>query len=131
MIANKISKRLCTASSHVRNGAVVADIGTDHAYVPIYLAKQGRINKAYACDINEGPIRRAKENIAKYNLDDIIEARLQNGLDGIENLAPTDILICGMGGELIASIIDKSDYVRQKGIRLILQPMTFVKELRK
>ncbi|MBQ7760691.1 MAG: SAM-dependent methyltransferase [Clostridia bacterium] len=127
----KISKRLCTASSHVRDGAVVADIGTDHAYLPIYLARHGRIKKAYACDLNEGPIQRAKENISKYNLDDIIEVRLQNGLDGIEALAPTDIVICGMGGELIASILDNSSYVRQKGIRLILQPMTFVKELRK
>ncbi len=131
MIDNKISKRLCTASSFVRDGAVVADIGTDHAYLPIYLAKQGRIKKAYACDINEGPIQRARENISKYKLDNLIEARLQNGLEGIEALAPTDIVICGMGGELIASILDKSSYVRQKGIRLILQPMTFVKELRK
>lgn len=131
MIENKISKRLCTASSHVRDGAVVADIGTDHAYLPIYLAKQGRIKKAYACDVNEGPLQRAKENILKYGLDSVIETRLQNGLNGIENVAPTDIVICGMGGELIASILENSSYVRQKGIRLILQPMTFVKELRK
>ena len=131
MIEDKISKRLCTASSHVRDGAVVADIGTDHAYLPIYLATQGRIKKAYACDINEGPLQKAKDNISKYKLDDIIETRLQNGLEGIEEVAPTDIAICGMGGELIASILDNSSYVRKKGIRLILQPMTFVKELRK
>ena len=126
----KISKRLCTASSYVRDGAVVADIGTDHAYLPIYLALNGRIKHAYASDINEGPIKCARENIHKYGLDDMFDTRVANGLDGIEKYAPTDIVICGMGGELIAKILDSSSYVRKEGIRLILQPMTTARELR-
>ena len=126
----KISNRLCTAASYVRDGAVVADIGTDHAYLPIFLALNNRISNAIASDINEGPINKARENIAKHNLNDKIYTCVANGLDGIENHAPTDIVICGMGGELIAQIIDKSDYAKKQGIRLILQPMTSIKELR-
>ena len=126
----KISKRLCTAASYVRDGAVVADIGTDHAYLPIYLALNGKISNAIASDINEGPINKARENITKYNLTDKINTCIANGLDGIEKYSPSDIVICGMGGELIAQIIDNSEYVKKQGIRLILQPMTSIKELR-
>ena len=79
----KISKRLCTAASYVRNGAVVADIGTDHAYLPIYLALNGIIKEGYASDINQGPIERANENIKKYNLENVIHTRVAPGLDGI------------------------------------------------
>ena len=126
----KISKRLCTVASYVRDGAVVADIGTDHAYLPIYLALENKIKEGIASDINEGPILRAKENIHKYGLDHLIKTCIADGLDDIEKYAPTDILICGMGGELIARIIDRSKYAKTQGVRLILQPMTSIKELR-
>ena len=126
----KISERLCTAASYVRNGAVVADIGTDHAYLPIYLALENRIARAIASDINEGPITMAKDNISKYNLDGIIDTNVANGLIGIEKYEPTDIVICGMGGELIVQILEASDYVRKQGVKLILQPMTTSRELR-
>lgn len=126
----KLSKRLSTAASYVRSGAFVADIGTDHAYLPIQLVLSGKVKHALASDINSGPILKAKENIRKYGLEDKIETQIANGLCGIEKLKPTDILICGMGGELIAKIIDESEYVRNKDIRLILQPMTSVYELR-
>ncbi len=127
----KISKRLCTVASYVRNGAVVADIGTDHAYLPIYLALEGKISRAVASDINEGPISKARENISRYELDSVIDTCVADGLCGIEKYQPTDIAICGMGGELISQIIEKSEYVKKQGIRLILQPMTSVFELRK
>lgn len=126
----KISKRLCTVASYVRSGAVVADIGTDHAYLPIYLALENRIARGIASDINEGPISKARENIHKYGLDNVIDTCIANGLNNIESYAPTDILICGMGGELIAQIIEKSSYVKKQGVRLILQPMTMIRELR-
>lgn len=127
----KLSKRLSTAASYVRSGAFVADIGTDHAYLPIYLVSNKLIRGAIASDVNEGPIERAKENIKKLGLENEIHVRVANGLDGIEEYSPDDILICGMGGELIAKIIDGSNYVKNSKIRLILQPMTSVYELRK
>ncbi len=130
MVDFKISKRLCTAASYVRDGAVVADIGTDHAYLPIYLALNNKIKKAYASDINAGPIQRANENIEKYGLTDKIKTDIKAGLDGIENISPTDIVICGMGGELIVEILKNSSYIRQNSVRLILQPMTHVAEVR-
>lgn len=130
MLELKISKRLCTVASYVRDGAVVADIGTDHAYLPIYLIQGGRAVRAVASDINEGPIMHAKENISKYSLEDKITARVSPGLNGIESYLPTDIVIAGMGGELIAKILDDSAYVRKSGVRLILQPMTCARELR-
>lgn len=126
----KISKRLCTVAQHVRNGAIVADIGTDHAYLPIYLALEKRIKRAVASDINEGPLSRAREHINKYSLENVIYTYLTDGLNGIEKFEPTDIVICGMGGELIAKIIENALFVRNSKIRLILQPMTMIRELR-
>lgn len=126
----KISKRLCTAASYVRNGAVVADIGTDHAYLPIYLVLNGKVSRAYASDINEGPIQRANENIQKYGLTDQIFTEVIPGLNGIEKIKPDDIVICGMGGELIVKILENSTYIKEKNVRLILQPMTQVEKVR-
>lgn len=126
----KLSKRLSTAASYVRSGAFVADIGTDHAYLPIYLVLNGVASFALASDINEGPILKARENIDKYGLNDKIYTEIANGLNNIEKYKPTDIVICGMGGELIAKILDASAYIKNENIRLILQPMTSVYELR-
>ena len=127
---SKISKRLSAAAQFVRSGAIVADIGTDHGYLPIFLAEQGKISKAIAADINIGPLNSAKENIKKNNLEDIIDTYLTDGLNGIEKYAPTDVVICGMGGELIARIIEDAPFVKDSKIRLVLQPMTMIKELR-
>lgn len=126
----KLSNRLRTAASYVRSGAFVADIGTDHAYLPIYLVTSGTAKRALASDINEGPILKARENISRYGLNDRISTQIAAGLDGIEKIAPTDIVICGMGGELIARILDASSYVKKEGIRLVLQPMTCAMKLR-
>ncbi len=126
----KISKRLCTAAAYVRSGAVVADIGTDHAYLPIYLVLNDKVSRAYASDINEGPIQRANENIQKYGLEDKIITEVIPGLDGVEKIAPSDIVICGMGGELIVKILESSSYIRQNNVRIILQPMTQVDKVR-
>lgn len=126
----KLSKRLSAAASFVRDGAICADIGTDHAYLPIHLVGSGIAKLAVASDINEGPIASAKENIKKYGLEDKIFTQIADGLDGIAEYKPDHILICGMGGELIARIIDNSSYVKESSIKLILQPMTSIKELR-
>ena len=126
-----ISKRLRAAADFVRSGAYISDVGTDHAYLPIYLAKTGKIRGAVASDINEGPYLRAKMNIAEEGLSNIIKAVHTAGLDGIEGFDPTDIVICGMGGELIAKIIEAAPWVKDEKIRLILQPMTHPEILRK
>ena len=127
----KLSPRLMAAANFVRPMAVVADIGTDHAYLPIYLCKLGKIRAAVASDINEGPVARAKINIATHSLAKKIAVCHTDGLSGIEAYSPTDIVICGMGGELIAEIIKCAEWTKNKNIRLILQPMTHADKLRK
>ena len=127
----KLSKRLSAAASFVRDGAVCADIGTDHAYLPIHLVGKGIADFAVASDINEGPIASANENIKKYGLEQSISVRRADGLAGIEVFRPDDIMILGMGGELIARIIEDAPWTKDNGINLCLQPMTHPEYLRK
>lgn len=126
----KISKRLEAAASFSRRGVRIADIGTDHAYLPIYLYSAGRISGGVASDINQGPVERARSHIFYSEARDAVEVLRTDGLCGIEAFAPDDIFILGMGGELIASIIDKAGWVKDGRYRLILQPMTHSEMLR-
>ena len=127
----KISKRLLTAASLAREGVRIADVGTDHAYLPIYLFTSGRVSGGVVSDINQGPVERARANLSDYGADGAFAALRTDGLFGIEQYSPEDIFILGMGGELIARIISDAPWVREKGIRLILQPMTHPELLRK
>jgi len=127
-----LDERLSTVLSLGRDSQVAADIGTDHAYIPIELLLTGRCQRAIAADVNEGPLTRARLNAAVYGVDDKMLFCLSDGLQNIplaeENVG--DIYVCGMGGELIASILAASDYVKNPSVRLILQPMSCAAELR-
>ena len=125
-----LDARLRTAFDFVRPGAVVADIGTDHAYLPAALILSGRASAAIAADINPGPLVHAAETVEKYNLSGKITLRETDGLHGLADSGVTDILLFGMGGELIAHILDEAPFTRSAQIRLILQPMTKHAELR-
>ena len=122
--------RLRSAIPYLKKGGRVADIGTDHAYLPIYLVEQGFSSCAMACDINEGPIQSARKNIAAAGLDGRIETLCTDGLCGVEQFAPDDVMIFGMGGELIARILSDAPWVKDESIGLILQPMTRASVLR-
>ena len=119
-----ISKRLLSAAEFVRQGAYFADIGTDHAYLPIFLLKSGKISRAVCADINQGPLDSAKKNAEAECLFDKMKFFLTDGAAALAGEGVTDYAICGMGGELIADIIDRAPHLRAHGIRLILQPMT-------
>ncbi len=135
-----ISPRLATAVPYVRAGHLLADVGTDHAYLPIHLceagiltpvaAKNGVSIAAIAADINQGPVDRAVEHIAEAGLSDRILPIRTDGLVGLDAYDPTDIIIFGMGGELIASILEASPWALTGDRRLILQPMTHAEKLR-
>lgn len=129
--APTLTPRLAAAANFVRSGAFVADVGTDHAYLPIALALSGKISGAVASDINEGPYLRALANVRNHSLENKITALHTAGLCGVEKFAPTDIVICGMGGELIASIINDAPWTKNTSVRLVLQPMTHSEILRK
>ena len=117
-------KRLLAAATLGRSGKRFADIGTDHAYLPIYLIQSGRSPEGLATDVRDGPVASAVRNISASGLEDKITVAKRDGLDLIVGFAPDDIYILGMGGELIRDIISASDYVKRHGVRLILQPMT-------
>ncbi|MBQ4515162.1 MAG: SAM-dependent methyltransferase, partial [Clostridia bacterium] len=101
-----MTPRLLAIADCVTKGSTIADIGTDHAYIPIYLMQKGIIKKAYAMDINEGPISRAEDNILKFKMDDKIVTRLSDGLKKLELGEADEIVIAGMGGILISEILD-------------------------
>ena len=125
----KLSKRLQTIADFVKKGAVVADIGTDHAHIPIYLIKNNIISKAYACDINKGPLEKAKENINYYGVKNI-ELRLSNGLEKLKTDEADTFIIAGMGGELIIDILDRGQGFFDKKNTFILSPHTKIEEVR-
>jgi len=120
---------LQTIADFVKKGAVVADIGTDHAHIPIYLIKNNIISKAYACDINAGPLEKAKENINYYGVKNI-ELRLSNGLEKLKTDEADTFIIAGMGGELIIDILDRGQGFFDKKNTFILSPHTKIEEVR-
>lgn len=130
MNAGKTDARLLEAARLGRPGSAFADVGTDHAYLPIYLIKEGLSPRGLATDLRDGPVAAARRNLAAAGISDRVTVRKCDGLDGIGEFAPDDIYILGMGGELIRDILSRSDYVRRQGVRLILQPMTKPEELR-
>ena len=121
--------RLSLCAGYVREGSRLADIGTDHGYLPIALCLSGKISRALACDINPMPLCSARENIEKYGLSDRIETRLGNGLSPVGTDEADDIVIAGMGGELISEIIAACPWAKSGEKRFILQPMTRHDEL--
>ena len=127
----KLSLRLTAAAELCRKNSFIADVGTDHAYLPIYLAQKGIIRGGVVSDIHKGPIEKARANIAAHGLSDMLTPIHCDGLEGLEGFAPEDIFILGMGGELIARIITDAPFLKRKGTRLILQPMTHPEILRR
>jgi tRNA (adenine22-N1)-methyltransferase len=119
-----LNLRLMSAVGFVRQGAVFADIGTDHAYLPLFLLSEGRIERAVLSDINEGPLESARRNARASGYADRVELILTDGASALADKGITDYAICGMGGELIADIIDRAPEMRDPKVRLILQPMT-------
>lgn len=126
-----MTPRLLAVAKMVKESQAVADIGTDHAYVPVYLVLNGLTEKALAMDINKGPLTRADENISKFSLGDKIKTRLSDGLSELKDGEADTAIIAGMGGILINNIIEK-DKERLKSVKnYILQPMTAIEETRK
>lgn len=126
----KISNRLKKCAKMVDKNTRLADIGTDHAYLPIYLILENKINNVLACDVRNGPLQHAMLNIKKFNLEQKIETRISNGLLNINENEVDEVLIAGMGGLLICDILKNCKWNHKIGKKFILQPMNHEKDLR-
>lgn len=126
-----LTPRLQAIADSINEFEVLADIGTDHAFLPIYLMQKAKIKKAIATDINKGPIDIAQERIKKYKFEDKIETRQGNGMTVIEPNEADVIVIAGMGGMLIAEIIEQSKSVAMAAKILVMQPMLDSGKLRR
>ena len=125
-----LDARLGAALEFLRGGTM-ADVGTDHAYLPLFALSKGLSAFAVATDIHKGPAEIAASHLAAGGIEeDRAVVLLTDGLHGAEQYHPTDICIFGMGGEMITRIIDEAPWVRDASIRLILQPMTKQENLR-
>ncbi len=126
----QLDPRLAKCAEFVRRDVRVADVGTDHGYLPIALLQSGKAVLAYACDINKDPLDSAVRNAEKYGESDRMRFVLSDGLHGIEAEHIDDIVIAGMGGELILRIISEAEWLQNKTMHLVLQPMTTAAQLR-
>ena len=126
----KLSKRLLTVANMVTKGSVVADIGTDHGYLPIYLAQNNISEHVIAMDVNKGPLNKALLNIGQFHLENKIDIRLSDGLDNLEKDEANTVTICGMGGKLIAKILECGKNKISQDIELILSPQSEIQLFR-
>ena len=124
----KLSCRLQAVADMVNEGARVVDVGTDHGYIPAYLIKNNIAKSVIACDINEKPLASCKRYISSLGLDDKVKCVLSDGLQSIDGDYDT-VIIAGMGGELIAQILENAENIRH--CRLIINPMTHPELARK
>lgn len=131
MNAKKLSERLTTVASFVRENTILADIGSDHAYLPCFLVHEGVITKAIAGEVVKGPFESAQKQVISEGLQQNIDVRFGNGLEVIsdEDNVQT-VTIAGMGGPLIASILESGKGKLSKVDTLILQPNIHAKAIR-
>ena len=126
----KLDDRLSKVAGLVRNGKRVADIGTDHGYLVAYLVENGICPEGIAADLRKGPLENARQTVIQQGLSDKIRLILSDGLMSIPEESCDDIVIAGMGGNLIAEILDKAPWVKNENIHIVAQPMTHAEVLR-
>lgn len=127
----ELSPRLSVLARWAAPGCRFADIGTDHGYLPVWLIKNGVIDRAIATDLRSGPLERAAHTARRYGVADRVQLRLCDGLEGLEPRETDTIAIAGMGGETIAGILDRAPWTRREDVTLLLQPMSTQPELRR
>lgn len=126
----ELSKRLNAVASLVTDGYRLADIGTDHAYIPIRLIQAGRIPEAVAMDVNRGPLLRAEENIRSYGLEEKIKTRISDGFAALEKNEADSAVIAGMGGPLTIRILRDGSEAVAALQECILQPQSEIEKVR-
>lgn len=125
-----LGPRLMLCARLLRPGAPMADIGTDHGYLPIWLIRTGAAPRAIASDINPGPLDAARRHAGLYGVEDRLRLVQGDGLSDLTSEDAEDIVIAGMGGELILHIIESATWLKCADKLLVLQPMSAVDKLR-
>lgn len=120
----QLSKRLLAVADLAAAGHCLADVGTDHGYIPIYLIEQGRYERALAMDVNEGPLLRAEENRNLHGMEEKIQLRLSDGVQAMKDGEADTVVIAGMGGGLVMKILEDGTEVLKSVRALVLQPQS-------
>lgn len=126
----ELSKRLQAVADLVSEGLVVADVGTDHGYIPIYLIETKKSPKAFAMDVNKGPLLRAKEHIAEHGLETRIETRLSDGVRALQKGECDCVVVAGMGGALTIKIMEEGKDIFRNLKEFVLQPQSELQKVR-
>ena len=124
-----LSPRLLAAAAFVRGGALI-DVGTDHAYLPVYLMQNGIIERAVACDVAKMPLQNAAETVKLTGFTEKIQLRLSDGLDAVSPDEADEIVFAGMGGTLICRLLSRAYWLKNASKHLIFQPQSRAEELR-
>jgi len=127
----KLTDRLLKIASLVTKGKKIADIGTDHGYIPVYLLNKGHVDFAILADVNKGPLENARREVRHNNLTDKVDLRLGSGIEVLNENEVDEVIIAGMGGILISELLEAKKSVAHSLDKLILQPMQAQDELRK
>lgn len=127
----KLTDRLLKIASLVGENKKIADIGTDHGYIPVYLLNNNKIDYAILADVNKGPLENARKEVKHNKLENKVDLRLGSGLEVLKINEVDEIIIAGMGGILISELLNVKKDVSQSVEKLILQPMQAQSELRK
>lgn len=127
----QLSKRLSAVAGMVTSTDCLADVGTDHGYIPIFLVKSGKAKRAIAMDINRGPLERARTHIRQEGLESRIEIRLGDGVSALKQGEADTVVVAGMGGGLVQKILKEGEEVLHKTSRFILQPQSELEQVRR
>ncbi|MGL4910873.1 MAG: tRNA (adenine(22)-N(1))-methyltransferase, partial [Romboutsia sp.] len=127
----KLTDRLLKIASLVTEGKKVADIGTDHGYIPVYLLNKEKVEFAVLADVNKGPLENARKEVRRNGLIDKVDLRLGSGIEVLEKGEVDEVIIAGMGGILISELLEAKKEVATSVDKLILQPMQAQDELRR
>ena len=131
MMNISLTPRLLAVASLVKGGGIIADIGTDHGYLPIYLVNSGKVEGAIAADIGKMPLENARKSVEEYNLESKIRLRLSDGLREFNETDAYEFVFAGMGGTLIAEKMAETPWVKNKNLHFIFQPQSRAEDLRR
>lgn len=127
----RLDSRLACVASLVKECDCVIDIGTDHAYLPVYLVENGVCRAAYACDVKKGPLENARQTVKESGLQEKIETVLSDGLDRVEPRKNCCVVLAGMGGILISELLMRAAWLSDESIQIVAQPMSHAENVRR